>query len=126
MGIPRAGAAGDSFSWRAGAKDVNGVRMSGTEIMKLTPHGGKLFAATSMWMERDASLGGCQLLVKESRESPWKIELLFGPENKRLTALAAVEFRTDHRGKRIEPVRLLLAGPTSARSGTISIWSRYD
>ncbi|MHC4507064.1 MAG: hypothetical protein ACYTFI_27595, partial [Planctomycetota bacterium] len=98
MGTPRAGAASDALSWKAGAKDVNGARMNGTEIMKLTPHKGKLFAATSMWMESDASLGGCQLLVKEGRESPWKVELQFGPESKRLTALEAVEFRTDRSG----------------------------
>ena len=126
MGIPCAGAASDSLSWKAGAKDVNGVRMNGTEIMKLTPHEGKLFAATSMWMESDASLGGCQLLVKESRESPWKVELQFGAESRRLTALETVEFRTDCSGNRIEPVRLLLAGSTARRGGTISIWSRND
>ncbi|MHC4200102.1 MAG: hypothetical protein ACYSU0_08935 [Planctomycetota bacterium] len=126
MGTPRAGAASDALSWKAGAKDVNGARMNGTEIMKLTPHKGKLFAATSMWMESDASLGGCQLLVKEGRESPWKVELQFGPESKRLTALEAVEFRTDRSGDRIEPVRLLLAGSTARRGGTISIRIRND
>ncbi len=124
--IPCAGSASDSLSWKAGAKDVNGVRMNGTEIMKLTPHKGKLFAATSMWMESSTSLGGCQLLVKDSRESPWKVELQFGPESGRSTALETVGFRTDHSGKRIEPVRLLLAGSTTRRGGTISIWSRDD
>jgi len=126
VGMPCAGAANDALSWKAGAKDINGVRMNGTEIMKLTPHKGKLLAATSMWMESDTSLGGCQLLVKESNESPWKVELQFGPESKRLTALETVEFRTDHSGKKIEPVRLLLAGSTARKGGTISIWSRND
>ena len=47
-------------SWTAGASDENGKRMNGTEILKLASHQGKLFAATSMWMETDRSLGGCQ------------------------------------------------------------------
>ena len=46
-------------SWTAGASDENGKRMSGTEILKLASHQGRLFAATSLWMETDRSLGGC-------------------------------------------------------------------
>jgi hypothetical protein len=39
--IPCAGGASDSFSWKAGTRDINGVRMNGTEIMKLAPHKGR-------------------------------------------------------------------------------------
>lgn len=126
MGLRCADAANDSRSWRAGVNDVNGVRMNGTEIIKLTAHKGKLFAATSMWMESVKSLGGCQVLVKEDAESPWKVEHQFKAVNSRLTALEQVEFRTDYSGKEISPVKVLLAAPTVNKNGTIAIWSRND
>ena len=112
-------------SWTAGASDENGKRMNGTEILKLASHQGKLFAATSMWMETDRSLGGCQVLVKESANSDWKVDLDMGPNHTRMTALQAFEFRSDHRGKPIEPVKMLLATPLSRR-GIVSIWARQD
>ena len=112
-------------SWTAGASDENGKRMNGTEILKLASHQGKLFAATSMWMETDRSLGGCQVLVKESANSDWKVDLDMGPNHTRMTALRSFEFRSDHRGKPIQPVKMLLAAPLSRR-GIVSIWARQD
>ena len=112
-------------SWTAGASDENGQRMNGTEILKLASHQGKLFAATSMWMETDSSLSGCQVLVKDSADAPWKVDLEMGSTYSRLTALQSFEFKTDHRGKAIEPVTMLLAAPLS-REGVVSIWGRQD
>jgi len=112
-------------SWTAGASDENGQRMNGTEILKLASHQGKLFAATSMWMETDHSLSGCQVLVKESADSDWKVDLEMGVNHTRMTALQSFEFRTDHEGNAIEPVKMLLAAPLSRR-GVVSIWARQD
>ena len=112
-------------SWTAGASDKNGKRMNGTEILKLASHKGKLFAATTMWMETDNSLSGCQVLVKDSVDSQWKVDLKLGATHSRLTALQSFEFKTDHQGKAIEPVTMLLAAPSSRR-GVVSIWARQD
>lgn len=112
-------------SWTAGADDMNGKRMNGTEILKLVSHKGKLFAATTMWMETDSSLSGCQVLVKDSADSQWEVDLEMSATHSRLTALQSFEFKTDHRGKSIEPVRMLLAAPSSRR-GVVSIWARQD
>jgi arylsulfatase A-like enzyme len=114
------------LSWTPGERDVNGVRMNGTEVLKITAHKGALFAGTSMWMESDPDLDGCQVLVKETSGSAWKIDLPFGSEHGRLTSLTSFEFRTNHRGETIKPVRILLASPTTRRGGTISVWSRRD
>ena len=126
MGPRCAEAVNDTCSWKPGIKDINGVRMNGTEIIKITAHKGKLFAATSMWMESDKSLGGCQVLVKDDEKSAWKVEHQFRADNSRLTALEAFEFRTDYSGKKIDPVKLLLAAPTVSRNGMFEIWSRRD
>ena len=112
-------------SWTAGASDENGKRMSGTEILKLASHQGKLFAATSLWMETDRSLDGCQVLVKESTDSDWKVDLDMSANHTRMTALQSFKFRSDHRGEPIEPVTMLLAAPLSRR-GIVSIWARQD
>ena len=114
------------LSWSPGQADVNGVRMSGTEVMKITAHKGRLFAATSMWMETDASLDGSQVLVRESSSSPWKVDLALGRENSRLTSLTSFEFRRNHLGETIDPVRILLAAPTTRPGDPISVWSRRD
>ena len=112
-------------SWTAGASDENGKRMNGTEILKLASHKGKLFAATSMWMETDSSLSGCQVLVKDAADSQWKVDLELEASHSRLTALQSFEFKTDYRGKAIGPATMLLAAPLS-RGGVISIWARQD
>jgi hypothetical protein len=112
-------------SWKPGGNDINGIRMNGTEILKLARHKGRLFAATSMWMETDRSLSGCQVLIKEGAESRWKVDLELGATCSRLTALQSFEFKTDHGGKSIKPVAILLAAPLS-RSGVVSIWGRQD
>ena len=122
-------AAGESsytLSWSAGTTDANGVRMSGTETMNITSHKGKLFAGTSMWMESDPSLRGCQVLVKESANSEWKVDHTFGAFRLRLTSLVSAEFSTDYRGRPIKPVRMLLAGTTTRKGDEVNVYSRDD
>lgn len=120
-----ASAVAATTSWTAGTSDQNGKRMNGTEILKLASHKGKLFAATSMWMETDNSLSGSQVLMKDSADSQWKVDLEMSATHSRLTALQSFEFKTDHRGKSIEPETMLLAAPLS-RKGVVSIWVRQD
>jgi len=36
-----------SRSWQPGKKDINGIRMTGTEIVKIAAHKGKLYARTT-------------------------------------------------------------------------------
>ncbi len=115
-----------TLSWKAGTRDVNGARRSGTEILKITGHRGKLYACTSMWMESDQSLGGCQILIRENSTSDWKVDHKFDNSIRRATSLVSLTFSTDYRGAKIQPVNLLLAATTAAKNSSINVYSRDD
>ncbi len=119
---------GDTYqqSWKAGQKDINNKRMNGTEIVKITAHKGKLFAATSIWMESEHTLGGSQILIKESHKSPWKVEHQFGPDIRRCLSLFSLTFTTDYEGKKIKPITILLAGTSTKKNDMINIYRHKD
>ena len=111
---------------QAGIEDVNGRRITGTEIMRLMPHKGKLYAGTSMWMESDPETpNACQILVLDSPEGQWKVEHQFTENNLRLVTLRTVTFTTDSEGNSISPVTILLAAPLT-RTGSLDIFSLDD
>ena len=125
------GADADAFSyqlsWRAGDKDVNGKAMYGSELMRILPYKGKLYAATSLWTESDPSIPkACQLLVLDSPDAKWKLLHQFSARNLRLTCLQNVVFTTDGGGKKIEPVEMLLAAPDQMRGGAVEVYSLDD
>ena len=63
---------------------------------------------------------------QESSTTPWKVDLSLGREHSRLNALTSFEFRSNHLGEAIDPVRILLAAPTTRPGDTVSVWSRRD
>jgi len=101
--------------------------MYGTEIMRILPHQGKLYASTSMWMESDSSLPkACQLLVLDSPDGGWKLLHQFTTKNLRLTSLQDVTFTTDGAGKEIQPVEMLLAATDTVGPGDAQVFSLDD
>jgi poly(A) polymerase len=114
-------------SFAAGTRDDDGRLLAGTEIMHLVPHQGRLYAANSLWMERDPAVPkACQVLVLAAPDGRWKLDHQFASNNLRLASLKEVTFSSDGRGGAIRPVTLLLAAPDVAAGGTIEIFSRDD
>jgi hypothetical protein len=115
------------LSWHAGNKDIAGNLMFGTEIMRILPYKGKLYASTSLWMESDPSIPmACQLLVLDSPNGKWKILHQFSTRNLRLVSLETVTFGTDTAGKPITPVIMLLAAPDTVGAGEAQVFSLDD
>ena len=113
-------------SLQAGVRDVNGNLLAGTEVMHLVPHKGRLYANTSLWMERDPAIPkACQILVLDSPKGQWRVEHQFTTNNLRFGSLREVTFSTDHVGKAITPVTLLLAAPDVTR-GALKVYCRND
>ena len=106
-------------SMQAGSRDVNGKLVAGTEVMHLVPHKGRLYASTSLWMEKDPSVPkACQILVLDSPQGQWRVEHQFTTNNLRWGCLKAVTFSADK-------VSLLLAAP-DVRRGPVRILCRND
>ena len=98
--------------YQAGQTDVNDNFLSGTEIMYLVSHQGKLYAANGFFGEKPehAQKTGAQILLKQSVEDPWKLENQFNPPFKRVKAFKSVTFTTDGRGNTLpKPVSILIA-----------------
>jgi hypothetical protein len=100
--------------------------------MAIVVHKGKLYASTSMWMDTPGtnnsdkeSIKGCQLLVKDSSNSPWRLEYQFSETNLRLDSLYSFTFTTDGFGTKLpEPVSILMCAPTGI--GNVCVYSRDD
>ena len=106
-------------SMQAGFQDTNGNRVAGTEVMHLVPHNGRLYASTSLWMEKDPAVPkACQILALDSPKGPWRVERQFTTNNLRWGCLKTVTFSA---GK----VALLLAAP-DVRRGLVRIFCRND
>ena len=120
-----------------GTNDCNGKWSGGTETMELRAHGCKLFASLGYWM--DVPYGqpkgrepwtGAQVLVKESADGAWRVDVSFGPGYLRTEALAEVTLTTDALGALLPaPVTLLVAGPSDinvAGERWATAWTRDD
>ena len=113
-------------SMQTGGRDANGKLLAGTEVMHLVAHQGRLYASTSLWMEKDPAVPkACQVLVLDSPKGQWRVEHQFTENNLRYGTLREVTFSTDARGKAIAPVSLLLAAPDVKR-GPFKIYCRED
>jgi poly(A) polymerase len=111
---------------KAGFRDTKGNYVAGTEIMHLVPYKGRLYAANSLWMEREPTVPkACQVLVLDSPEGSWRVEHQFTQNNLRLASLKTITFSTDGKGNRIGAVSMLLAAPDIGR-GPVQIFSRDD
>ena len=116
-------------SWSSGSKDAAGKEMNATEIMHLVPHGGKLYAATSQWMESDPKTPrASSILVLDRPQGQWRVDHQFSTDSLRLGSLREVTFTTDAKGNAIDPVAILLAGPdaTAGGDGKHAVYSLDD
>lgn len=115
-----------------GADDGNGGFLGGTEIMYLTPYGGKLFAANGYWKDEPGSdpSPGAQVLTRDSADSGWRVEQAWGSGYVRIGLLQEVEFTTDRYGNPLSmPVHMLVASPHPnplEEEGNATIWVRND
>lgn len=118
----------------AGARDVNGKWMGGTEALNLAVHKGRLYAGIGYWQDiphfedkpGDPWVGS-QILVKEGKDTPWKVDLNMGERVLRARALSTVAFETDAQGKRLpQSVELLLASGMNFGGPEILTWSLDD
>ncbi|MHC4693085.1 MAG: hypothetical protein ACYS67_10120 [Planctomycetota bacterium] len=124
-------AGGWEQSFRAGMVDQStGKPIRGTEIIHLVAHKGRLYAGNGYWMDTRgyANIPWAQVLVLDSRNGTWKVDLALGPGHLRVTTLKSVTFTTDADGKELPaPVNLLLAA-SDIQSGNrkTHIWTRDD
>jgi hypothetical protein len=99
--------------------DAAGKTLVGTEVMELVAHEGKLFAGNSHWGDDDADEDGdkppTQVFVKDSADSPWRVDLELGPEFTRTSFLKEVTFTTDADGKPMKAHSRLILGVNRAR-----------
>jgi len=118
-------------SFKAGMIDRStGKPIRGTEIVHLVSHKGRLYAGNGYWMDTRGykSIPWSQVLVLDSRDGTWKVDLALGPRHLRVTALKSVTFTTDGDGKALgAPVNLLLAASDIQGGHREShIWTRDD
>jgi len=99
-----------------GTRDANGQYLSGTELMRLTTHKGKLYASTSTFLDsffvaRYPYYTGAQILRKDSSRGAWQADLTLGLEYLRADCLESIRFTHDSTGATLPaPVDILVAG----------------
>lgn len=124
-------AGGWEQSFKAGTIDKStGKAIRGTEIIHLAAHKGRLYAGNGYWMDPrgHANTPWSQVLVLDSPNGTWKVDLALGAKHLRVTVLESVTFTTDGEGKKLaEPVNLLMAA-SDIQSGHrhTHIWTRDD
>jgi hypothetical protein len=117
-----------------GKNDVSGQWMGGTEALNLAVHKGHLYAGIGYWQDiplYEDKPGdpwvGAQILVKQGKDTPWKVDLNMGQRVLRARALRTVTFETDAQGNRLpHPVEMLLTSGMNFGSPEILVWSRVD
>ncbi|HUU89917.1 MAG TPA: hypothetical protein VM238_01770 [Phycisphaerae bacterium] len=124
-------AGGWQQSFKAGMIDAStGKPIRGTEIVHLAAHKGRLYAGNGYWMDTrgHGNTAWSQVLVLDSPEGSWKVDLVLGPPYLRVTVLESVTFTTDGDGKALAaPVNLLMAA-SDIQGGDrqTNIWTRDD
>ncbi len=126
-------AAGNEWeqAFLAGTFDcATGRPIRGTEIVHLVTHQGRLYAGNGYWMDTRgyANIPWAQVIVLDSPDDNWRVDLALGPGHLRVTALKSVTFTTDAEGKPLnKPVNLLLAASDiQAGKRESNIWTRDD
>ena len=108
-----------NYDYAPGTFDENNNFMGGTETTFLESHKGKLFAGVGYLNDktRDEPSPGPQVLVKETKDSPWKVEAVLGSDDKgRIGCLKSITFTTDKEGGSLQPpVSILLVSPHPQR-----------
>ena len=107
-----------------------GQPIRGTEIVHLVAHKGRLYAGNGYWMDTRgyANIPWAQVIVMDSPDGNWRVDLAMGPGHLRVTALKSVTFATDAKGEPLDkPVNLFLAA-SDIQTGKrkTNIWTRDD
>lgn len=125
-------AAQTAFSWKSDLDlpytDPNGQRLTGTEVIHLVAHKGKLYAGNSYWAENNAPRQG-QVWVKNSAQGPWYRDFEMPRLHSRVPSLYSFVFSTDKNGRPIPPDTILFAGATrdyGQGSGPAVVFMRND
>jgi hypothetical protein len=112
--------------YSAGSLDQTGNYLGGNEIMHIVAHKGKIYAGNSYWKETDTTNPrSCEIMVKASPASPWRLDKDFTEANQRVNALKSIVFTTDSIGNPITPDTILLAIPTN-NQGQLRVYTRND
>lgn len=118
-----------------GTKDAAGRALVGTEMMNFASHGGRLYAGLgNRNLPAQAPVReGAQVVVKDSTDSPWRVEHQFAATAPRINAMISATFTTDDAGRSLaKPVTLLIAAPSdedSPETGKVAwatAWTRDD
>ena len=118
----------------AGERDAYGNFVGGTETMNLVAHGGRLYAGVGYWMDLPYAKNkegypwtGAQVLVKDSIDSPWRLEHNLGQQTLRVDSMKSVTFTTDWKGNKLsKPVSMLVASSTDFLDKGLWVWVRDD
>ncbi len=130
------------FTWRRSlpldARDSAIAAIGGTEARSLVGLGGKLYAGIGYWsdsQEADSRLPGGQVLVLDSPDSSWRVDLNLdervaaGPDRGKrryfaVSMLYGATISTDGQGQPLSPpAKLLLAGAWD-REGKLEVFSK--
>jgi arylformamidase len=121
-----------TFNWQKNLDlpftDVNGIALTGTEVIHIVTHKNKLFAGNSYWNETTAPRRG-QIWVKETATDNWKRDYQMPASNSRVPSLYSFTFSKDKNGATITPDTLLFAGATrdyGNGSGPAVVFVRND
>ncbi len=105
-------------SFQAGARDIAGQYMGGTELMRLVAFSGRLYAGNGFFMDKPYGKAkdgdpwtGAQVLVKDSAAANWRVERNLGAHYGRVDAMEVVHFSTDQVGRKLA-VDLLMVAPS--------------
>ena len=123
-----------SVSYAAGGYDAAGHFLGGTELTSLTAYDGKLYAGIGYWMDRPNLFpdkldprSGAQIIVQDSRQSPWRLETSFdrkAPDGHflytRTSTMQIIEFhRFDAAGNVLGPLAQMFMVGLDGTSGAV-------
>lgn len=100
-----------SSSFAAPQTDASGARLTGTEIIDLVTHEGRLFAGNSYWNETTELRRG-QVLRLDNAVGSWTRDLQMPARYSRVASLASVRLERDRSGAPVAAQSLLIAGAT--------------
>lgn len=99
--------------------DINGNPLTGTEVIHLVSHKGKLYAGNSYWNENTVPRRG-QVWVKETYNGTWKRDYQMPVTHSRVPSLYSFVFQRDHSGTAITPDTILFAGATYDKGANVN------
>lgn len=109
--------------------DINGQSLTGTEIIHLVAHKGKLYAGNSYWNEYLAPRRG-QIWEKSSPSGDWKLDYQMPLKHSRVPSLYSFVFQQDKNGNAVPADTILFAAATydkgSGVNGPAVLFMRDD